>query len=717
MKKRYHFSNGRIEMSFEMRTGECIEMIDVQTGENILKSHSRKRGMPFQFSISDETGTVLEAYPVRNMTLLHQPELYAQYQEADTNEGPQLTITYPAVETSKGLLDVSVTVTIILLRDSTLSRWQLSYQRNTDAIKIRKVRFPALAGIYLGEHWQDDSLLYPMWRGIRVNNPVEIMPTPSPRVGSRWMEYFQSVETDHVTASRSADGAYAYSLSYGGCCCMRWMALTDPEETFYIGSHDEELRAVTLEAETFGPELVGMNFSLGYVPEENNNIYSVPPAYVGLFSDWHNASRFYRKWLNSVNKPEVAPVLPEWVEQSSDMVVHYDFKDQCGDIQHTYRDLPNLKDFCIQTGLKHLMLAGWDQGGFNVRMPVYRYDSELGTEQEFIDGVRALRDAGIHVACYINVDVVNRETEEEFPELFREACAIGEDQKRIIKIFSNKAFVDYQMCSAHPMWIEHLRQCVHYLTDTIGCDGVYFDCLSSSSMCYSKNHNHKIGEHVSGKKKLLETLTKEYTNTDGKCSLVMFGEGLTDALGSYLSGQLGTTYMHHLNAYPEMYRYTFPEHLILDMVYPFRSQGMRAAPVSYWWKELMDRVFLTGMNYWIYDDEEYGSFRNDPIRWDYLKRLISLRLQWFTEFGRGRFEDELPLASVSGGKAKAFSLSNNNMLITFVPDKSEKICKIVLKDQGFKSVILYNPSKVPLESKKGSVTFKTDEPVYLVFTK
>ena len=717
MKKRYRFSNGHIEMSFEMRTGECIEMIDVRTGENILKSHSRRRGMPFRFCLSDNEGRDLEAYPVRNMTLIHRPELYAQYQEKETEEGRQLTIFYPAVETAEGLFEIHVTVTITLLKDSMLGRWELSYQRDADAVKVKKVLFPALAGIYLGEHWQDDSLLYPMWRGIRVENPVEVMASPSPRVGSRWMEYFQSVETDHVTASRSAEGAYAYRLSYGGCCCMRWMALQDPEETFYIGSHDEELKAVTLEAETFGPELVGMNFALGYAPDEINGAYTVPPAYAGLFGDWHQAARFYRGWLDSVNRLEVAPVLPEWVEQSSDMVVHYDFKDQCGDIQHTYRDLPGLKDFCLQTGLKHLMLAGWDRGGFNVRMPVYRYDSELGTEQEFIDGVRALREAGIHVACYVNADVVNREAEEDFPELFAQACALGEDQKRIIRIFSNKAFVDYQMCSAHPMWIEHLRQCVHYLTDTIGCDGVYFDCLSASSMCYAKNHGHKLGDHVAGKKKLLEALTKDYTDADGKCRLVVFGEGLTDALGPYLSGQLGTTYMHHRNAYPEMYRYTFPEHLLLDMVYPFRSQGMRASPVSYWWKELMDRVFLTGMNFWIYDDEEYGSFRNDPPRWDYLKRLIALRHQWFAEFGRGRFEDEIPLLSVSGGKAKAFSLADGKLLAAFVPDEPGKTCKIALKDEEFQTAVLYDPNSSLLEVNKGLVSFQADEPVYLVFEK
>ncbi len=671
MQKRYHFGNEELALSFEMRTGEIIEFVNRKTGENLLKCHSRRRGMPFRMTLLCRDGTKLEAWPIRNMTLFHMPEYYARYLEEEAAEGKRLTIHYPGVETEKGILRIEIDAAITLLSGSSLSRWELFMNNLETDYEVEEALFPSLSGIYLGQYWQDDALLYPLWRGIRIENPVETMPRPSARVGSRWMEYFQSVETDHVTAQKNGDGAYQFGASYGNCCCMRFMALYDKEETFYFGSHDPSLRMVRLRAETFGPELAGMNFSFGYVPDGKS--FSAPPAYVGLFSDWHEAARFYGRWLRQANPADAAPSLPEWTDVYADMVTHYDFKDQCGDIQHRYADLPSLKDFCLETGLRHLMLAGWDRGGFNVNMPWYRYDPELGTEAEFRAGVRALRDAGIHVVCYVNADVVNREEEADFPELFREACAVGRDGRRIIRVFSNKAFVDYQMCPAHPAWNEHLRQCVHYLTDTIGIDGIYFDCLSGGEMCFSRDHGHAPGEHTLGKRRLLERLTKEYTDASGHSRLVLFGEGVTDVLGPYLSGQLATTFMHHKNAFPELYRYTFPEQMLIDMVYPFRGQGMRAAPVSYWWKELIDRVYLTGMNFWLYDDEEYGSFRNDPEAWQYLKRIIALRTRWFSSLGRGSYEDDAPFSEVVRGRAKAYSLRDGTTLIAVIPEDG-RVC-------------------------------------------
>lgn len=705
MQKKYRFSNGYIELEFEMRTGELLAMTDLATGENILKCHSRLRSMPFRLVLRDGR----EAWPVRNMTLINRPEMYAVYQESEAKDGRRLHITYPAVAAGDDILPIRVCVEITLLADSRLTQWSMTceYPEND----VQEVQFPALNGIYLGETWRDDALLYPQWRGIRVENPVEIMPERSARVGSRWMEYFQSVDVDHVNAQQQKDGTFAFRYAYGSCCSMRWMALTDETETFYMASHDGELRQMTLLAETFGPALAGMNFAVCWEPEPGKKTFTAPCAVAGLFPDWHDAAAYYGKWLKNATAGEKKPARAPWTGVHGDMVCHYDFKDQCGDIQHRYRDLPSLRDFCLQTGVHQIMLAGWDHGGFNVHMPMYTYDPELGTEEEFRTGVRALMEAGIHVACYVNADVVNRETEPLFPELFRNGCAIGADGSRMIRIYSNKAFVDYQMCACSEAWTEHLRSRVHYLTDVIGCDGVYFDCLSTGEKCYSKDHGHAYGYHTTGRRELLKRLYRDYIEEDGTCSLAIFGEALTDALGDYLCGQLGTTFMAHRNAFPEMYLYAFPDHPVLDMVYPFRSQNMRASPVSYWWKELIDRVFLLSMNFWIYDDEEYGSFRNDPVAWAYIRRLIAIRTEWFTHFGRGLFIDEDPFTHVTGGRAKAFRLDDGSMMITFVPDGTGTEQNITFSGACGAKAVLIGKQDVAADIDGPVLTLKVDQPV------
>lgn len=719
--KRYRFGNGLLEMSFEYRTGELIEFIDLTTGENIIKSHTRLRGMPYRMMLEIGDRTV-DAYPVRNMTLIDVPEWHARYRQEETESAHRLTITYPRVEADGQVYDIEVCVTIELPRGTDESFWRIAYACRDDRVIVNQVLFPALYGIYLGETWKDDVLYFPLWRGIRVPNPTEAMTQPGTIVGSRWMEYFQSVRVGALPGTKLDDGAWAYDAMYGGSASMAWMAVCDDSAGLYLISCDERFGATTLHAETFGPDGAGVGFHFAMPPQlVGNSRFESHLFQVGLcHGDWHRAADVYRAWRRSV--PDPGPLrLPDWMARNSGLVAHYDFRDQCGDITHTYRDIPSLKDFLLEAGLNHVLFAGWDRGGFNVRMPQYTFDEELGTEEELAAGVKALRDAGIHVAFYINVQVVNREEAVNFPQLFAQGTANDRNGNPHIRIFSNKAFVDYSMCPMAATWREHLKSRVRYVTDVIGGDAVYFDCLSTGrtleSVCDDPNHGHLRSQYAEGFRLMLKELADEYRNADGSSRLCILGEGCSDAYAPYVCGHLITSFHVHEYAFLEMVRYTFPEIILMDMVYPFRRQSMRPSPVSYWWKDILHRAFLCACYFWIYDDEEYSSFRFDPDAFSYLRQVIALRDVWFGRFGRGEFLDDTPLVAVENTKAKAYRLKDSSLLVAVVPVDPEKHWRFEVAME-FEQAYLYDfnhtASPVCPDCKGNTVVSRTPGPAIVI---
>ena len=66
---------------------------------------------------------------------------------------------------------------------------------------------------------------------------------------------------------------------------------------------------------------------------------------------------------------------------------------------------------------------------------------------------------------------------------------------------------------------------------------------------------------------------------------------------------------------------------------------MRPVHVAQASREIMDRAFVTGMYYWIYDLRDDNTFTRDPESYEYLKAMICLRKFWLEKFGQGTFAD------------------------------------------------------------------------------
>lgn len=79
----------------------------------------------------------------------------------------------------------------------------------------------------------------------------------------------------------------------------------------------------------------------------------------------------------------------------------YNFK-RTGNIEHTFRDIPQMYEEGAAWGVRHMFLASWNRTGFDSFYPEYYPDMELGSAMEFRRGLEYVREHGGFSTLYIN---------------------------------------------------------------------------------------------------------------------------------------------------------------------------------------------------------------------------------------------------------------------------------------------------------------------------
>ena len=153
----------------------------------------------------------------------------------------------------------------------------------------------------------------------------------------------------------------------------------------------------------------------------------------------------------------------------------------------------------------------------------------------------------------------------------------------------------------------------------------------------------------------------------------MLYEGASDIHGWGVSGQLITTMFSQASgAYPELYKYTFPDQILVDMMNPRRNSGMRAEHVARQSTFLLYRAFVVGSYLWVYDLEMDNTFRRDPQQLERLKRQNALRSAWLENYGQGVFQDVVGLGECTPGILVKRYLLENGMLLACANEKRLK---------------------------------------------
>lgn len=669
---RLHATNGVVSIAVDALSGELLEFTRESTWDNAAKNHVRQTWSLFDGIVHTGEGD-RRLHPPRYRDIRADAALTPAICVDQRADSATVTIDFPGlVLGAEGgrPVDMSARVTIELPAQSCGALWQMRLTNRTGE-EVGAVHFPAVDGLWLGETWEDDVLVLPRFAGWQVVNPTRKLAEPPRRITWKWQEYLYPYQLGEMGGELDDRGAYVKHLPYSGEGSMLWMDLYDPTENtgLYLTCRTSGTHMMGLRAESFGESCPGVGLAIAHQICLEQGVWDSEPCVLAFHEgDWHWAADDYRAWFERVHQPIPCARRPQWFLESAGLMAHYDFQYQGGGIVHRYKDIPHLLDMAQAMGFNHLLLSGWNRDGFDYGFPHYTVNPNLGTEQELKDALAQVRSRGGHVAFYINSRLCNTGFEDERERLRRYAVK-NRDGSRFEEKYGADDLSFASMCINSP-WREDLRATVRYLTREIGADSIYLDQLAMACAvkCYSEEHEH--GHHHTLWNEGYSKLIREILADAAPEGLALLFEGCNDVFGPGASAQLVTTMGGpFIGRLPEVYRYTFPDQVLTDMMNPRRNSGMRPEHVARHSTEFLYRAFVCGMYFWCYDLEWDNTWRRDPEQQERLKKIVALRVQWLRRYGMGRFRDTVGVASAPADQMiKRYELPDG-VLIAAANDK------------------------------------------------
>ena len=665
---RLHATNGLISVAVDARSGELLELVSERTADNVVKSNCHPRAWsPFLLELPGEGGQKRLLRPARYAEIFEDASLAPVVRVEQAEKSASVHIDYPAVIEGSERRDAQVSVEVLLMEGDCRAQWRISVRSGLQE-ELQKVIFPCINGVFLGDTWEDDELAFPHNSGILVKNPVRRISETPRTLFWKWQEYRYGYSLNGPCGVKDARGSHVLECTYSGPASMLWMDLFDRGENcgLYLTCRNERMLLKALRVETFGEESPGLTLAITHYPcLKKGEEWRSETCLVALHEgDWHWGADEYRAWRNSLHDETPRRHRPEWFEKSPGLVAHYDFKYQGGGIVHRFKDIPALLEQAREMGMNHLLISGWNFDGFDHGFPQYRPDPDLGTEEELREAVHKVREMGGHLAFYINSRLCNT----KYPDragLIRSSALMHQDGSLQIERYGAGDLEFACLCNQSTVWRDEFVGVVDYLTHNIGADSMYLDQLAmgSGQLCYHPEHTEHADSPAMwnlGYRRMLAQMREGYD--EGGMGLIY--EGVSDLYGWGASGQLITTMFSQFSgASPEIYKYTFPDQILVDMMNPRRNSGMRAEHVARLSTFLLLRAFVVGSYLWVYDLEMDNTFRRDPEQYARLQRITALRSAWLEAYGQGTFRDDVGLGAVSGGLlAKRFDLAEGTLV-------------------------------------------------------
>ena len=633
MEDSFRVWNCAVMLSFT-KHGALIGMQNLRSGrEYIQRPGDGARSMPFQLCLRLSDGQEVRVGPEQMGTAaLSGTEVPGQ--------GVKLTFSFCGLRIAKDEYEMHLEYSVTLLPNDPESCGEIAVRSEDPRLTIETVLFPYIHGVQLSEGGQEDTLLFPRYAGLRVPGFI----------ATADRNLLQAPAGAAFRTARTPYDGLVYKHNYCGGASQLWMDVHSTANGLYMASDDPGLTFTTLMAMA-DPEAECGGLAIG--KHVGSRSWRSPSYGVGLHDgDWHWGADRYRVWAERHMQP---PRVPAWLRRRHALMAHYDFKWQDGTICHDFADIPMLYERAAADGIDHLFLAGWSSGGFDKLYPEYYPDLGLGTMLDFARGIEYIRSEGGFVTLYINAALFGQSSQYA-ATMGRRWGVRNRDGSLVERRFFNEDF--YVSCRGVADYQKLMRDTVLWLAKGFGVSGVYLDCFACISpfLCYDTGHGHPTPG--SWNQDAVRTLLgiEEELRTHAPDTFTMI-EGCGDAFAQYVSGQLIRA-CFYIESFPEMYRYVYPDHCLVDMVYPSKGQKFRPPWMSEQAYEQLYRSTVVGVYLWFYDQEDarYCNFRTDPKMWEEVKRCLALRESAWPFFGYGRFLDDVGVTAPEDVVAKLYTL-------------------------------------------------------------
>lgn len=519
--------------------------------------------------------------------------------------------------------------------------------------------------------------------GKRINHVPPLGKKPAP-----WME--------------SGNGFEIASHYPGARGTMQWFAFAGKEGGLYVGSHDSAHRS--------------KQFSLRYDPEKRRFAMAVrhgffcragerstlPPVMIVPYKGtWHAAANIYRSWVNSVTKLRQ---VPNWAREASGWLLCI-LKQQSGQIMWDYPSLSKLCDVADARGLDILGLFGWAHGGHDHLYPDYQPCPDMGGKEALKEALKQLRQRGKRSIIYANGQLQERgattfwnETGKDIAILRRDGTTVEQTYHK----FDNIPIYRFDLGCLHaPAWYDRMLA-LALQANELGADGILFDQLAMMAPmpCYGEGHGHPVPSlvHEVERPGFLLRIADHMRKLNP--DFIVMTEGLhdcaLDAITLFHGCELG---MFHASAseiqsrlkadratdaFPEMFRYTYPEVMSTVRVpTPMMDRGMANYTCTYGLRYEIESRYGPDVSCLldnrVPDVRDYEHVNNKPdvamMRATppeeaarYLRRVIEFQRANASLFWHGRYTDDQGFSFKGDGLiAKGFEAGDRFGVVVWNP--------------------------------------------------
>jgi hypothetical protein len=297
-----------------------------------------------------------------------------------------------------------------------------------------------------------------------------------------------------------------------------------------------------------------------------------------------------------------------------------------------------------QLGMDLIIPYGWSRGGFDSQDPEYYPDLDLGGPIEMARAWRQIREEGGQIMTYINARIFNRHSL-YFPTLGEEAAVRNPNGSYPIETYSPGSPESFAvMCPGDVRWQKLLADFGTAAITQYDSQLIYYDQVAAARpvACYSMRHGHD-GPGLWNQE--YRSFLRQSAETDRKLNsgVAFMIEGAADVYAPYalFQGYFCPRYAGTKFAFPELYKYTFPEviqvnfflnpHNSANTIYP----GIPTLPrdIALYW---LARDILVGKLFAFMDPAT-----EDHEWWGEVAKLLAIRKAAAPWMGNGVFRDTL----------------------------------------------------------------------------
>jgi len=508
---------------------------------------------------------------------------------------------------------------------------------------------------------------------------------------------------------------------------MQWCAFAGPQGGLYLGCHDGAHAAKDL-CVRYSPGSRAFAFAIKhhvFCPPGDRR--ALPPLVIRPYQGtWHAAARHYRAWFDSVRPVCQAPA---WARNASGWLLCI-LKQQNGEVMWDYRSLNALCDVADKRGLDMLGLFGWAHGGHDHLYPDYNPDPPMGGEPALRAALKEVRRRGKRSIIYANGQLQERDT--DFWNKTGKGIAVmqrdGESVQQTYHKYDNIPKYRFDLgCLVSKPWYDRMLALAVQAHD-LGADGILFDQLGMSKpmACYGQGHGHPVPEMVyaSERPAFIQRIAEHMKSVDPEFIVMTEGlhDSVLDSISMFHGCVIGTFYAsaddmaarlassRTTDAFPEMFRYTFPEVMSTVRVpTPMMDRGMANYTCAYGMRYEIESRYAADVSYLREDRvpgvEDYPHVINKPDiammkatppgdAASYMKKLISFQREHAEIFWGGRFVDTTGFSFAGEGLvAKGFEAEDRIAVILW--NTLQKAAPIKIDVPGAELISAADPEHSP----------------------